>query len=135
LRMHVNTLGGPGQLDARLWDVAPNGQEAFVSRGTYALTAGQQGTISWQLFGGGYTFLAGHTIRLELLNSDVPFLRPSDDPSAVTVSNVLVELPSHEPPDGNEIVSPMFEPTSLSRTSDAQLRVRLLGHRGHRIRR
>jgi hypothetical protein len=35
-------------------------------------------------------------------------MQPSDNPSPVTVSNVLVELPSHDPPDGGEIVSPMF---------------------------
>jgi hypothetical protein len=112
LRMRVSSVGGRAQLDARLWDVAPNGQEQFVSRGTYALTGNQQGTITWQLFGGGYTFQAGHTIRLELLNSDPPYMQPSDNPSPVTVSNVLVELPSHDPPDGGEIVSPTFEPAS-----------------------
>lgn len=96
-----------GRLDARLWDVAPNGQETFVSRGTYALTS-QQGTITWQLFGGGYTFPAGYTVRLELLNSDAPYLKPSEDPAPVTVSDVTVELPSHEPPDGGQIVSPRF---------------------------
>jgi predicted acyl esterase len=110
--MHVSTIGLRGQLDARLWDVAPNGQEQYVSRGTYALTGDQPGTITWQLFGGGYTFQADHTIRLELLNSDVPYLEPSDNPSPVTVSNVLVELPSHDPPDGGEIVSSTFEPGS-----------------------
>lgn len=112
MRMHVSVLGDGDQLDARLWDVAPDGRETFVTRGTYALTNNQDGTITWQLFGNGYTFQAGHTIRLELLDSDVPFLRPSNDPSPVTVSDVLVELPSHEPPDGGEIVSPMFKPTS-----------------------
>ena len=102
--------GGRGQLDARLWDVAPDGREQYVSRGTYALVGDGGRTITWQLFGGGYTFQAGHTIRLELLNSDPPYMQPSDNPSPVTVSNVLVELPSHEPPDGGEIVSPMFGP-------------------------
>jgi|SRR5579884_107821 len=114
LRMRVSIIGAGGQLDARLWDVAPDGQETFVSRGTYALTDNQQGTITWQLFGDGYTFPAGHTIRLELLNSDLPYLRPSDDPSPVTVSDVVAELPSHEPPDGGEIVSPMFAPPAGS---------------------
>src|SRR4051794_17457248 len=109
LRMHVSNVGEAGQLDARLWDVGPDGQEQFVSRGSYAVTSGQQGTITWQLFGGGYTFPAGHTIRLELLSADVPYMEPSRKPSAVTVSDVLAELPSHEPPDGSEIVSPVFK--------------------------
>jgi hypothetical protein len=103
LRMSVSSVGVRAQLDARLWDVAPGGQEQFVSRGTYALTGNPQGMITWQLFGGGYTFAAGHTIRLELLNSDTPYLLPSDNPSPLTVSDVLVELPSHDAPDGGEI--------------------------------
>jgi hypothetical protein len=106
LRMRVSDPGGRAQLDARLWDVAPNGQEQFVSRGTYALTGDQPGTITWQLFGGGYTFPAGDRIRLELLNSDVPYMRPSENPAPATVSDVTVELPSHDPPDGGEILAP-----------------------------
>jgi hypothetical protein len=121
VRMHVSTIGGVGQLDALLWDVAPGGQESFVSRGTYALTAGQLGTITWQLFGAGYTFPAGHTIRLELFNSDVPFLRPSPSSTAVAVSDVTVELPSHEGPDGGEIVPPaLASPSAGSRPAADQ---------------
>jgi hypothetical protein len=106
MRMHVSTLGLRGQLDVRLWDVAPDGQQSFVSRGTYALTGATDQTITWQLFGGGHTFAAGHTIRLELLNSDAPYLRPSDGSPPVTVSDVVVELPARESPDGGEIVAP-----------------------------
>jgi hypothetical protein len=115
LRMHVSVIGNGAQLDAHLWDVAPDGQETFVTRGTYTLSDNQNGMITWQLFGDGHTFLAGHTIRLELLNSDLPYLRPSNDPSPVTVSDVLVELPSHEPANGGEIVAPMFKPPGPTR--------------------
>ena len=115
--MRVGANGAGGQLDARLWDVALNGQETLVSRGTYSLTNNQSGMITWQLFGGGHMFPAGHTIRLELLNSDVPFLRPSENPSPVVISDVQVELPAHEPPAGGEIVSPTFaaEPRATPR--------------------
>ena len=106
LRMKVGTVPGTDQLDARLWDVGPGGQEEYVSRGTYALTAGQQGTITWQLFGAGHTFLAGHTMRLELLNSDTPYLTPADNAAPLTVSDVLVELPAYEPPRVGGNVSP-----------------------------
>jgi hypothetical protein len=109
MRMKVDAIGRYGQIDARLWDVGPDGRESFVSRGTYALNPSQRGTITWQLFGGGYTFRAGHRIRLELLASDVPYLRPEAEPVAVTVSDVTVELPSHEPPDGGDIVKPEFK--------------------------
>lgn len=108
MRMHVATVGDYGQLDARLWDLAPDGEETFVSRGTYALTDNQTGTITWQMWGGGHTFTRGDTIRVELLAQDVPIERPSPRPFAVTVSGFTIELPSHEPPDGSEIVKPLL---------------------------
>ncbi len=108
MRLHVAAIGNYGQLDARLWDVAPNGDETFVSRGTYALTDNQTGTITWQLWGGGYTFQKADTIRVELLAQDVPMERPSPRSFAVAVSDFTIELPSHEPPDGGEILKPVL---------------------------
>jgi hypothetical protein len=108
MRMHIRAAGDDGQLDARLWDVAPDGTERFVSRGTYAMTNNQSGTITWQLWGGGYTFQAGDMIRVELLAGDIPYERPSLLPSPVTVSDFEIELPSHEPPDRGEIVKPVL---------------------------
>jgi predicted acyl esterase len=106
--MHVATTGNNGQLDARLWDVAPSGSETYVSRGTYALTNNQTGTITWQMWGAGYTFPKGDTMRVELLAQDAPLERPSRTPFAVTVSNFTIELPSHDPPDGQQILTPLL---------------------------
>jgi hypothetical protein len=94
MRFHVATSGNFGQLDARLWDVAPNGQETYVTRGTYALTNNQQGMITWQMWGGGHTFHPGDTIRVELLASDTPTERASPSPFTVSVSDFLIDLPS-----------------------------------------
>jgi X-Pro dipeptidyl-peptidase C-terminal non-catalytic domain/X-Pro dipeptidyl-peptidase (S15 family) len=108
MRMHVATVGDDGQIDARLWDVAPDGSETYVSSGVYALTNNQTGTITWQMWGGGHTFQKGDTIRVELLAEDVPLERPSPSPFALSVSNFTIELPSHEPADGGEIVKPVL---------------------------
>ena len=108
MRLHVATVGNYGQLNARLWDVSPYGKESFVSRGTYALTDNQTGTITWQLWGGGYTFRKGDTLRVELLAQDVPIERPSPRPFAVTVSDFTIELPTHDRPGGGGIVAPML---------------------------
>lgn len=109
MQMHVATIGANGQIDARLWDVAPDGRETFVSRGTYALTDNQTGTITWQMWGGGFTFQQGDTIRVELLAQDSPLERPSTSPFVVTVSGFTIELPAHEAPNGGEIVEPTFQ--------------------------
>lgn len=95
MRFQVATTGNHGQLDARLWDVAPNGQETYVTRGTYALTNNQQGNVTWQMWGGGHTFKRGDTIRVELLASDTPTERVSLDPFTVSVSHFRIGLPSH----------------------------------------
>jgi hypothetical protein len=108
MRMDIATVGNDGQLNARLWDVAPGGSETYVTRGTYALTNNQTGTITWQLWGAGYTFPKGDTIRVELLAQDFPLQRPAPRPFAVTVSNFTIELPSHDPPGGGEIVAPVL---------------------------
>jgi hypothetical protein len=106
MTLHVDTLGADGQLDARLWDVAPDGRETFVARGTYALTDDQQGTITWQMWGGGHTFEKGDTIRVELLAADVPTQRPSPIPFVVRVSDFSIALPSQQPANGGQITPP-----------------------------
>lgn len=89
-------LGADGQLDARLWDVAPDGTQLLVDRGTYRIGAGQSGTIAFELNGNAYTFAAGHRPRLELLSTDSPALRPSNGLSTTYASNIRVVLPTAE---------------------------------------
>ncbi|MGN6723258.1 MAG: CocE/NonD family hydrolase C-terminal non-catalytic domain-containing protein, partial [Marmoricola sp.] len=108
MRFTVKAVGIGGQLNARLWDVAPDGTQTFVSRGTYALTNNQTGPVTWQMWGGGHTFLAGHTLRVEILAQDAPTVRPSLAAISATISDFSVEIPAHEAPDGGEIVKPQF---------------------------
>lgn len=108
MRFNLATFGIGGQLNARLWDVAPDGTETYVTRGTYALTDNQTGSVTWQMWGGGHTFPAGHTIRVELLAQDAPTERPSLIPFIATVSNFTIEIPSHDRADGGQIVKPTF---------------------------
>jgi predicted acyl esterase len=93
----ITTSGRFGQLDARLWDVAPDGQQTLVTRGTYRLTENQTGRISFQLFGNAYRFEPKHRPKLELLGNDAPFLRPSNDAFTIEVSQASVTLPTREP--------------------------------------
>jgi fermentation-respiration switch protein FrsA (DUF1100 family) len=87
------------QLDSRLWDLAPDGSRVLVSRGAYRLELAQSGKrITFQLHGNGYRFAPGHVPELELLGRDAPYLRPSNAQFTVTVSNVVVELPTLERP-------------------------------------
>ena len=98
VRAFVAASGPFGQLDSRLWDVAPDGTQTLVTRGTYRLTPGQRGTIRFQLNGGGHRFPAGHTVKLELLGADPPYLRPSNGVFGIALANVTLELPVLERP-------------------------------------
>jgi fermentation-respiration switch protein FrsA (DUF1100 family) len=91
----IQTVGDFGELDSMLFDVAPDGSERLVTRGSYRLTDGQSGQVAFQLHGNGYAFAPGHTAKLVLLGSDAPYLRPSNDLAfAVQVSGLSVSLPT-----------------------------------------
>jgi predicted acyl esterase len=91
---HVTTTGAYGQVDARLWDVLPSGEERLITRGVYRLTENQTGTIEFQLHGNGYEFAKGDAVKLELLGRDAPYYRASNTPFTVEASDVSVHLPA-----------------------------------------
>jgi fermentation-respiration switch protein FrsA (DUF1100 family) len=142
LTMDIVNHDSWAQLNGRLWDVDPDGQQILVARAVYAVTPGQTGAIAWQLNGAGYRFASGHVIRLELAGEDAPFIRPSLKPFSVDVENISVEVPTHEAPDGGQIVAPTVNHAApVARSRCRTIRVRLRGlHKvrvranGHRVR-
>jgi fermentation-respiration switch protein FrsA (DUF1100 family) len=90
----ISSTGQYGQIDARLWDVSPQGTQLLVSRGVYALTNGQSGEIEFQLHGNGYHFAKGHTIELQLLGRDAPYYQAGNVPFTVRSSDLGVSLPT-----------------------------------------
>jgi fermentation-respiration switch protein FrsA (DUF1100 family) len=94
VKARISSTGQYGQIDARLWDVSPQGQQLLVSRGVYALENGQGGEIEFQLHGNGYYFAPGHTVELQLLGRDAPYYQAANLPSTVRVSKLKVALPT-----------------------------------------
>jgi hypothetical protein len=90
----ISSTGQYGQIDARLWDVSPEGTQLLVSRGVYALTNGQTGKIEFGLHGNGYRFAPGHTVQLELLGRDTPYYQPGNFPFTVRAAKLSVSLPT-----------------------------------------
>ena len=90
----IKTLGPFGEIDSRLWDVLPDGEQRLISRGVYRLTENQTGTVTFQLHGNGYQFAAGDTVKLQLLGRDAPYYRASNGAFVIEASNVTVSLPS-----------------------------------------
>jgi fermentation-respiration switch protein FrsA (DUF1100 family) len=113
----IKTTGDGGQLDARLWDVAPDGKQTLVSRVGYRLEDDQSGNIVFQLLGNGWRFEPGHAAKLELTGRDAPYLRPSNGSFSVEVSDLKLEIPVREKPGAGQVVAP-----SLGRGPAAALR-------------
>ena len=98
VKARIRTTGQFGQLDARLWDVAPNGQQTLVARGEYRLRPNQTGNLLFQLHGNAYEFETGNVIKLELVGRDPNYMRPSNGTFSVQVSDLVAELPTLDRP-------------------------------------
>lgn len=98
--MHLdgNIAGTDAEVNALLWDVAPDGTKTLVTRGAYRYT-GSPGlaSVDTPLQGNGWNFASGHMIRLEVTQDDAPYLRPDDLPSAITYTSVTLTLPTPTP--------------------------------------
>jgi dienelactone hydrolase len=98
-RVTAHFSASPGatgvELNARLYDVFPNGTAVMVDRGPRRLTSGevQAGSVSYELHGNGWLFQQGHRIRIELAQDDDPFLKSSSVPSSLTLSGVDLTIP------------------------------------------
>lgn len=91
----VEGTGSDVQLNARLYDVFPNGTQVLVDRGVHKLTE-PSGTIVFDLHGNAWRFREGHRIRVELTQSDDPYVRRSSTPSTLILSGVELAVPIRE---------------------------------------
>jgi hypothetical protein len=84
------------QLNARLYDVLPNGTQVMVDRGVRRVLDAH-GTVTYDLHGNGWRFAAGHTVRIEISQDEGQYYRPSVQPSTTTVHGVRLRIPVREP--------------------------------------
>jgi dienelactone hydrolase len=87
-------------LNARVWDVAPDGTTLLMTRGTYRIDAPAydelSGTLELPLLGNQWPLEPGHSIRLDLVQVDAPFLRPSNLASSIQLGPPTLTLPTRE---------------------------------------
>jgi hypothetical protein len=137
-----HTGSGPAlQLDARMYDVMPNGTAVLVDRGVRRVGAANE-TTTFPLHGNGWRFPGGHRIRVELTQDDAPFVRHSNQPSSLLLSSVRIELPVREasavvggeatgaPPPTAELTAPRLA-SDAGRDPRFALRVRGTGDVDH----
>ncbi|HEX4754923.1 MAG TPA: CocE/NonD family hydrolase C-terminal non-catalytic domain-containing protein, partial [Candidatus Dormibacteraeota bacterium] len=103
------TLAGTDAiLAARVWDVAPDGSQLLVTRGVYRLDLGYDaasGTVRLPLYGNDWIFQPGHSIRLDLQQSDNPTYRPGNPGATgvVTFGPPTLSLPIRDAT--NEVIA------------------------------
>ena len=85
------------QVDGRLWDVAPDGQQTLVARGEYRPAGAARGEV-WQLHANGWRFARGHVPKLELLGASPPSSRKSNGDFEVAVTKLSLRLPVRDKP-------------------------------------
>jgi hypothetical protein len=92
--------GSTATLNARVWDVAPDGKTLLVTRGTYRLDLPAYdspiGKLRLPLFGNHWDLRPGHSIRLDLTQVDQPYLRPSNLPAEISFGPPTLHLPTRE---------------------------------------
>jgi predicted acyl esterase len=88
------------QLDARVYDVAPDGSALLITRGTYRMAANYDvpgaGTVTLPLFGNEYPLDPGHRVRIDLAEQDYPYLLPNTSTGAtpnITIAAPTLTLP------------------------------------------
>ncbi len=94
--LHASTTGLRVQLNVRLIDVGPKeGTQELITRGTFMLQ-GAPGTsnVIIPTYGNLWKVPREHVLRLEITTLDSPYLAPSRIPSATTISDVQLKLPT-----------------------------------------
>ena len=94
----IETSGTFPQINARLWDLAPDGSQTLVARTVFR--PDPSGRQVFQLHANGWHFAAEHVPKLQLLGRDAPYARPSNGQFSVTVANLELRLPVAERPGG-----------------------------------
>ena len=104
VRVPYTLLGGnTATLNARLWDIAPNGNTTIVTRGTYRISVAprpgfdtQSGVVRMALYGNHWPLRRGHSLRLDLAQVDEPTYRRSNVPTAIRFDGPTLEYPTRE---------------------------------------
>jgi hypothetical protein len=80
------------ELNAHLWDVAPDGSRTLIDRSAYRGGPATSGQAVFELFGNAWRIEAGHRLQLELVQDDATFLRTNNFASAIALGPGRVDL-------------------------------------------
>ena len=91
--------GSDAVLIARLWDVDASGTQTLMTRSEMRIVnpslLPMTTNLRFELWPNAWQVQAGHTIKLELTQDDVPTWRPDNEPAVIALSNLSLTLPLH----------------------------------------
>lgn len=99
IKLTATTAAPRVELNARLFDVKPDGSRHLVTRGTVTLDSGSPFApigatgVSLTTYGNLWEIGAADQVQLELTNVDSPYLTPSRIPSVTVLGDVEVRVP------------------------------------------
>lgn len=137
ITVRFGAAGPVSQMNARVYDVLPNGTALLVDRGPRRLLASEvsQGLVTYELYGNGWRFPAGHRVRIELAQDDDPFLHLTEAPSSASLSRAVLRVPIPEPSATIKASPTLRRGRCANRTVGTRRGERLVGsRRGDRIR-
>ena len=95
LELRYRALAPDLQLNSRLWDVAPDGTQTLVTRGSHRVVSPplDGGAAAYELDGNHWRFEPGHRLMLEVTADDSPYLRRDNFPGSATINSARLVLP------------------------------------------
>lgn len=100
LQVSYTLAGVDATVAVKLWDLAADGTRTLVDRGVYRLSvaAGDPtaGVLDFDLFGNAWPWNEGHTIQLQVAQTDAAFLRPDNLASTITFADPQLRIPTRE---------------------------------------
>ena len=97
VNLQVHSTGPDAELNARLWDLSPDGKQTLMSRGTYRFAQAPSTTpteVVYQLSPTAWRLPAGHAVKLEVTGADWPYHQLDRIPAVTTVDAVTLRLPT-----------------------------------------
>ncbi|MFN2611604.1 MAG: CocE/NonD family hydrolase [Actinomycetota bacterium] len=82
------------QIDAKVWDISPNGSSEIVNRGCWSGDPQRLSSLSLALWPNSHVWAAGHHIALSIGTVDFPVFEADKEPAAVTLTSPTnIEVP------------------------------------------
>ena len=95
----ASVIGTDAVLIARLWDVDASGMQTLITRSAVRVVNPSllplTTNLRFEMWPNAWQLQAGHTVKLELTQDDVPMWRPDNEPAVITLSNLSLTLPLH----------------------------------------